>query len=125
MRTINKNRAVMLHSITKKAETEADREDAMIENMNDFYCQFDVNSMALKLLRDTYSYIENSECKQCSIKSTKNFPVITTGLTLKPNFDNFVGSIHTNFPESLCIVCKNRMNVTREFGNLLFIEVIE
>lgn len=123
MRTINKKRAVMLHSITKKAETEAEREDEMIEN-NHIHCQFEVNSMALKLLRNTYSYIENSECEQCSIKSTINVPIIATGPTLNPNFDNFVDSIQTNFPEPLCIGCKNSMNVAIELGNFLFIEVI-
>lgn len=103
MRTLNKDRAVLLTKLDKNPETEEETEEKMLLEANAMDCKFAVNGLAAKLLQGTFTCAEDGKCNQCTLSVGPNrIPIISTGKSFKQDFGNLVQAIVDNFPDNIC-----------------------
>lgn len=124
MRTINKKRAVLLTNINKTPETEVEEEERNIMEAISADCQYEVNGLANKLLLGTFSCAEEAECATCSHSpGPRRLPIISINQSLQHDFGDIVQAIEENFSEPICPNCQEPLQMKREFGNYVFLEV--
>lgn len=105
MKTINKDRAIILTTI-KNQEREDDSDD-LLSVLN---CEITVNTLIVELLQNVPAYKEFKRCSSRCADSERSFPNIPVHSSLRPSLDNLMDCITSNFPTDI---------------DLVFIEVID